>query len=88
MQQKNNFGLMLGLSIAEMLCCFQITGIIGIVLSILANTAYKNGDYEDYASKAKITKIVLIVGLVLGLLANILVFVLYGSAIMAELSYY
>ncbi|MDE7365782.1 MAG: CD225/dispanin family protein [Lachnospiraceae bacterium] len=83
MVPENKFGLMLGLSIAELVCCFPICGIIGIILTVLANNAYKEGDYTSYEEKAKQVKITLIIGLVIGLIMNILVMVMYGSAIFA-----
>ncbi len=85
MVPENKFGLMLGLSIAELVCCFPITGIIGIIFAALANSAYKEGNYEDYEAKAKTVKIALIVGLVIGLILNILVLVLYGAAIFSAI---
>lgn len=85
MVPENKFGLMLGLSIAELLCCFPICGIIGIIFTVLANNAYKEGDYTTYEEKAKQVKITLIVGLIVGLILNILVMVLYGATIMAAL---
>lgn len=85
MVPDNKFGLMLGLSIAELVCCFPICGIIGIIFTVLANNAYKEGDYTTYEEKAKQVKITLIIGLVIGLIMNILFMVLYGAVIMAEL---
>lgn len=84
MEQKNNFGLLLGLSIAELICCCQPAGIAGIILSILANVAYRNGNYEGYASKAKIAKIILIIGAAVGVIIN----VLYVIAIMGQAGSY
>lgn len=83
MVPENKFGLMLGLSIAELVCCFPICGIIGIILTVLANNAYKEGDYTSYEEKAKQVKITLIIGLVIGLIINILVLVMNGAAIFA-----
>ncbi|MCM1495569.1 MAG: CD225/dispanin family protein [Bacteroides sp.] len=90
MVPENKFGLMLGLSIAELVCCFPICGIIGIIFAVLANNAYKEGDYTTYEKQAKTVKITLIVGLIVGLIMNILVFVMYGAAIFsaAGSSYY
>lgn len=85
MTPDNKFGLMLGLSIAELCCCFPITGIIGIIFAVIANNAYKAGDYETYEAKAKTVKIVLLVGLGLGIVIGILTMVLYGGMIAATL---
>ncbi|MBO4371888.1 MAG: CD225/dispanin family protein [Bacteroidales bacterium] len=43
-----------------------IIGIVALVFSILSDSDYKKGDYKGAEEKAKIAKIVAIVGLVLG----------------------
>lgn len=84
MSPDNKFGLMLGLSIAELCCCCPIAGIIGIVFAVQANTAHNSGDYESYDAKAKAVKITLLIGLGVGLLMGILSLVINGATI-AEL---
>ncbi len=74
MEPSNKFGLMLGLSIAETICCSPLFGIIGIVMAVLANNAYKAGNYEEYASKSKLCWIMLIVGLVISIIMSIIAF--------------
>lgn len=86
MVPENKFGLMLGLSIAELVICCPIAGIIGIIFTVLANNAHKAGDYDTYTSKAKAVKITLIVGLIVGLILNILIMVIYGAAIASAAS--
>lgn len=86
MVPENKFGLMLGLSIAETICCFPITGIIGIILSILANNAYTQGNYEGYESNAKAVKITLIIGLVIALITAMIVILIYGAVIITAIS--
>lgn len=70
------------LSILETLCCCQIAGIIGIVFTVLFNSAYKSGNIADFESKQKIAKVVLLIGLGIGIVANLIVGLLYGASIM------
>lgn len=86
MVPDNKFGLMLGLSIAELVCCCWITGVIGIILAVTANNAYKAGDYDTYNEKAKAVKITLIIGLVIGIVVAIVIGIGYGAAISEALS--
>lgn len=79
------FGLYLGLSIAEMLCCGGIFGLIALIMTILGNNAYKAGDTMGGESKMKTAKILLIVGVIVGVLASIFVCVVYGAAIAAAI---
>lgn len=72
MVPDNKFGLMLGLSIAELCCCCPIAGIIGIIFAVNANNAHKAGDYETYDAKAKAVKITLLIGLAVGLIIGII----------------
>lgn len=65
------FVTLLVLSILETCCCNCLTGIAGIILVILANSAYKHGDFENYESKRKICSIILIVGAILSVVINI-----------------
>lgn len=81
MVPENKFGMMLGLSIAELVLCCPIAGIIGIIFSVLANNAHKEGDYDGYSSKAKAVKLTLIIGLAVGLIAAIAIIIMYGALI-------
>ena len=45
-----------------MLFCCQITGIIALVFTILANSAFKIGNFADYQAKIKGAKTTLTVG--------------------------
>lgn len=62
---KNRFGMKLTFSILEILCCSIITligGICGCVFTVKANSAYKEGRWEDFKSHAKKATIFLWVG--------------------------
>lgn len=87
-QQNPVFTKYLVLSILEMICCCQITGVIALVLTILANSDFKAGNFVGFESKTKSAKTTLIVGLVIGLVAGIALFFLYGVAILAEINNY
>ena len=73
------------LSILEMVCCCQITGIIGIVFVVMANSAFKMGNMMDYQVKIKNVKTTLLVGLIIGIICNIAVFGIYGASFMVSL---
>lgn len=66
---KNRFGMKLAFSILEMitlLSCNLLTGIMGIiacVFNVKANSAYQEGRWDDFKSKAKTSAILLWVGL-------------------------
>ncbi len=57
--------------------CCQVTGIIGLVYAILANTAIKTGDREDALEKIKTSKACLILGLVIGV---VIAFITLGAS--------
>lgn len=72
--QKNNWGLFLGLGIAELLCCCWPIGIAVIVMAVQAKNAYEQMNFVDYEKKAKTAKILLIVGAALGVVLNAVIF--------------
>lgn len=49
-------------SIIEIVFVPLLYGIIPLIFTIMANNAWKSGDYEDYKSKSHTAKILLIVG--------------------------
>lgn len=49
-------------SIVETLCCNPVTGVIGLVLTMKADSALKTGDIEEANRDLKNTKVALIVG--------------------------
>lgn len=59
------------LSVLQILCCNTITGIIAIILTFVADGAYRSGDIKGYESKKKIAIIVIIAGFVLTILLSI-----------------
>ncbi len=71
-ERSPSFTKLLVFSILQALCCNTITGIIALVLTFTADSAYKSGDIEGYESKKKIAIIVLIVGVVLALLIGVI----------------
>lgn len=79
------FVLWLVVSIAQMMCCNQITGLICIVLTILADSDFKKGVYGEYNSKMRLVKILTVVGVVIGLAVLVVWFLLMGISILAEL---
>lgn len=68
----NHFGMKMTFSILEILCCCgcnivtMIMGILGCVFSTQANTAYKQGSWDEYKSKARMATIFLWIGLGIG----------------------
>ncbi|MCI5874750.1 MAG: hypothetical protein MR012_13890 [Roseburia sp.] len=84
---KNNYGMKLTFSILEILCCCgcnivtMIMGILGCVFTSQANSAYKEGRWEDFKAKSKTASILLWVGLgiaVVSLIMNILAWTVGG----------
>ncbi len=64
-QSPPNYSSLLTFSILELICCNQIFGILGLVFTTLADSAYKSGNYAEYESKSKLAKIMLIIGFAL-----------------------
>lgn len=92
---KNNYGMKLTFSILEILCCCgcniitMIMGIIACVHTTQANSAYKEGRWEDFKAKSKTASILLWVGLgiaVASLIINIFTWTVggFGEAFMTE----
>lgn len=69
--------------ILEMLFCGGIFGLIALILSAMGSNSYRNGNFEDYEQKHKISKILLIVGLVMGIIVYAFIAILL-IAIFAE----
>ena len=69
---KPNTVLWIVLCAVEIFTCCQITGIVGLIYSILAHVAAEKGDILDANKKVKTAKIWFWVGLGLGLVAVIL----------------
>jgi len=58
------------------LFCFCLVAIPGLIFAIQAGTAKKNGDIETARSKAKLSLILAIVALALGILGGVTSFIL------------
>lgn len=84
---KNRFGMKLAFSILEIICCNLISlicGIISCVFTCKANTAYKEGRWEDFKSSAKTSMITLWIGLggfILEVIVCIISVVVFGFSI-------
>lgn len=85
---KNTFAMKLTFSILEILCCCgcniitMILGIISCVFTTQANTAYKEGRWDEYKSKRKTSSILLWIGLgvaLLYLIINIIAVAMSGT---------
>ena len=69
-QQSNpTFTKYLILSILELICCCPITGIIALVFTIMANSAFNSSNMNTYNQYTKYSKVSLIVGVVLAILS-------------------
>lgn len=88
MEQKNNFGLLLGLSIAEIICCCLPAGVVGLIMAIQANNAFRSGDYTTYDSKAKVARIALIIGAIVGIVINVLTLISNFAMIASSMGSY
>ena len=87
---KNRFGMKLTFSILEIISCNLISlimGILGCVFTSKANTAYKEGRWEDFKSAAKTATIVLWVGLG-GIILSVIMSVVTLVAVFQELEPY
>lgn len=82
--QPLNTGLWLGLSIAMTLCCCLPLGIAGIVFSVQAQSAEKTGNIYEAEEKIKKAKLMLLIGLIGGLIANALIIGLQVVAAMGS----
>lgn len=80
---KNRFGMKLTFSILEMISgnlISLICGIIACVFTCKANTAYKEGKWEEFKSHATVSNIVLWVGLGVCIVVYVIVFALIAVA--------
>lgn len=77
---RPNTTLYLVLSILATLCCCLPLGVAGIVFSALAIGDVNRGDFAAAEEKLKKTKLILIIGVVLGLLINVAYLVITVAA--------
>lgn len=81
---KNRFGMKMVFSILEILsCCLgslitTIFGIIALVFTCKANTSYKEGDTRGFKSSAKVSAVLLWIGLAIDAIILILWFTVIG----------
>lgn len=71
-QKAPDFTKWIIISVFQMACCCQITGILSLVMVILADSDFKKGLYTEYASKMKTAKIASVVGIILGFIVSVL----------------
>jgi hypothetical protein len=83
---ENKWSTYLVLSILSFLCCNQISGIVGIIFSCMANNDYTAGKYESYKKNIKVVKLALIIGLVFSLIVGLFYVFVMGLSFM-EMSY-
>lgn len=73
--EKNTATLWLILNIClTVLCGCNILGIIGLIFAAIGMGSYNKGDYEDMRKKTKISKILFIVGIIVGVIFWIVAF--------------
>ncbi len=65
----------LGLSIAEIVLFSRLIGLPALIFVILANNNYRVGNIEGFQSKLKLAQIFLIIGLIIGIILDIGIFV-------------
>ncbi len=65
----------LGLSIAEIVLFSRLIGLPALIFVILANNNYRVGNIKGFQSKLKLAQIFLIIGLIIGIILDIGIFV-------------
>ncbi|MBQ9443367.1 MAG: CD225/dispanin family protein [Lachnospiraceae bacterium] len=81
------FATMLTLSILMTCCCNTIPGVVAIVLTCLANSAYKQGMVTDADSKMRGASIALIVGIALFALIMIVYLIMMAMGLVTAFSF-
>ncbi len=71
------------LSILSCCCCNGIFGLIALIITFIGNNNFKTG--QPYEGNFKTAKIILIIGLVVGVLVNIIYWALNGAAVMSSM---
>lgn len=77
----NNFGMKLTFSILVTIFLSRIFGILSIVFTCQQNSAYKEGRWDDFKNKKKLSNVFLWIGLVVGVLLFILSIALFGVVV-------
>lgn len=79
----NNFGMKLTFSILVTIFLSKIFGILSIVFSCLQNKAYKEGRWDDFKNKRKLSNVFLWIGFILGIIMFV-VSIVFAGAIFKE----
>lgn len=79
----NNFGMKLTFSILITIFLSKIFGILSIVFTCLQNKAYKEGRWDDFKNKRKLSNVFLWIGLILGIIMFV-VSIVFAGAIFKE----
>ena len=79
----NNFGMKLTFSILVTIFLSKIFGILSIVFNCLQNKAYKEGRWDDFKNKRKLSNVFLWIGLILGIIMFV-VSIVFAGAIFKE----
>ena len=79
----NNFGMKLTFSILVTIFLSKIFGILSIVFTCLQNKAYKEGRWDDFKNKRKLSNVFLWIGLILGIIMFV-VSIVFAGAIFKE----
>ena len=85
-QKTPDFTKWIIISVAQMACCCQITGILCLVMTILADSDFKKGLYNEYNNKMKTVKIATIIGVIVGFIVSVAYLGLVGLDLFLELS--
>ena len=72
-------------SILMLLCCNQIGGIIALIFSIMGNSEWKSGRFEESEKNFKYARIALIAGILLTIAIIIFYGIFYGIAFIAAI---
>lgn len=75
----NNFGMKLTFSILITIFLSKIFGILSIVFTCLQNKAYKEGRWDDFKNKRKLSNVFLWLGLILGVIILVVWLVFVGA---------
>lgn len=76
-KNKATLWLILNIVITVLCCPFSfIFSVIGIIMAGMGMSSFNKGDYDDMNKKSKLSMIMFIIGLAVGLLATIIVTVL------------
>ena len=73
------------ISIMQMMCCNQLTGIICLILVLMSDSDFKRGMFADYQGKMKTVKILTAIGVIFTFVILALYMILVGFSIIAEL---